>query len=57
MQLTSLLIRRKFASIRDQLDDRDRRLLATALARAQGRGGLAAVALLTGVARSTIGAG
>jgi hypothetical protein len=50
-------IRRKFLSIRDQLDERGRRLFVAAEVRALGRGGLAAVARATGVARSTIGRG
>jgi hypothetical protein len=42
-------IRRKFLSIRDQLDERGRRLFVAAEVRALGRGGLAAVARATGV--------
>ena len=50
-------IRRKFDAISEQLDERGRRLFAAAEVRALGRGGLAAVARATGIARSTIGRG
>ena len=39
------------------LNERDRRLYAASEAKAAGRGGIAAVARVTGVARSTIGRG
>src|SRR5262245_60844596 len=39
------------------IDERGRRLVAAAEAVAAGRGGIAAVSLATGVARSTIGRG
>jgi hypothetical protein len=47
-------IRKRYTAIRDQVDERDRRLFAAAEARAVGRGGIAAVARATGLARSTI---
>src|SRR3954452_20059594 len=47
-------IRKRYAAIRDQVDERGRRLFAAAEARAAGRGGIAAVCRATGVARSTI---
>lgn len=40
-----------------QLDERERRLFAATEARAAGRGGVAAVSRITGIARSTIGRG
>ena len=43
--------------VRPSLDERGRRLFAAAQVRAVGRGGLAAVARATGIARSTIGRG
>ena len=43
--------------MRDQLDERGRRLYAAAEVRAAGYGGVAAVARATGLARSTIGRG
>ncbi len=51
------MVRQKFDAIRDQLDERGRRLFAAAEVRALGRGGIAAVAEATGIARSTIGRG
>ena len=50
-------IRRRFLALSEQLDERGRRLFAAAEVRALGRGGLAAVAQATGIARSTIGRG
>src|SRR4051794_41491215 len=47
-------IRKRYTAIRDQVDERGRRLFAAAEARAVGRGGIAAVARATGLARSTI---
>src|SRR5689334_18522569 len=47
-------IRQRYEALGDQLDERSRRLLAAAEARSAGRGGIAAVARATGLARSTI---
>src|SRR3954471_3566592 len=47
-------IRKRYAAIRDQVDERGRRLFAAAEARAAGRAGIAAVCRATSVARSTI---
>src|SRR3954463_1328799 len=48
---------KRYAAIRDQVDERGRRLFAAAEAPAAGRGGIAAVCRATGVARSTIDRG
>ncbi|TXL74811.1 ISAzo13 family transposase [Vineibacter terrae] len=48
-------IRQRFETLRPVLDERARRRFAAAEARAAGRGGIAAVARATGIARSTIG--
>jgi len=50
-------IRQRFAALSPFLDERGRRLLAAAEARAAGRGGIVAVSAITGLARSTIGRG
>jgi hypothetical protein len=50
-------IRLRFAALRPVLDERGRRRLAAAEARAAGFGGIQAVARVTGIARSTIGRG
>jgi hypothetical protein len=47
----------RYAALRDQLDERGRRLHAAAEVRAIGYGGLAAVARATGMSRGTIGRG
>src|SRR3954462_155522 len=47
-------IRERYETIRDQLDERGRRLFAAAEARSVGRGGVMAVCRATGLARSTI---
>ena len=47
-------IRERYEAIRDQLDERGRRLFAAAEARSVGRGGVMAVSRATGLARSTI---
>ena len=47
-------IRARYAAIKDQLDERGRRLFVAAEKAAAGYGGTAAVARATGVARSTI---
>src|SRR5215218_1479216 len=50
-------IRARFAAVLSELDERERRLLAAAEARAAGYGGIAAVSAATGMAASTIGRG
>jgi hypothetical protein len=50
-------IARRYDAVRDQLDERGRRLFAATEARAAARGGTAAVSRATGIARSTIGRG
>jgi hypothetical protein len=50
-------IRARFAAVLSELDERERRLLAAAEARAVGYGGIAAVSAATGMAASTIGRG
>jgi hypothetical protein len=47
-------IGKRYAAMRDQLDERGRRLFAAAEVRAVGHGGVAAVSRATGLARSTI---
>ena len=47
----------RYGALRDQLDERGRRLHAAAEVRALGYGGLAAVARETGLSRGTIGRG
>lgn len=47
-------IRARYAAIKDQLDERGRRLFVAAEKAAAGYGGTAAVSRATGVARSTI---
>src|SRR5918995_382278 len=47
-------IRKRYEAIRDQLDERERRLFAAAEARSAGRGGVVAVSQATGLARGTI---
>ena len=47
-------IRARYAAIKDQLDERGRRLFVAAEKAAAGHGGTAAVFRATGVARSTI---
>lgn len=47
-------IRERYEAIRDQLDERGRRLFGAAEVRAAGRGGVAAVSRATGLARSTL---
>ena len=53
----SASIRERYELLSPQLDERRRRLFAATEARAAGRGGLALVSRITGVARSTIGRG
>ena len=50
-------IARRYEAVRDQLDERGRRLFAATEARVAARGGPAAVSRATGIARSTIGRG
>ena len=50
-------IRRRFDTLGPYLDERQRRVFATSEALAAGRGGIAAVSRITGIARSTIGRG
>src|SRR5207253_8326315 len=50
-------IRERFSAVAPFLDKRGRRLVATAEAFAAGDGGIAAVAMATGIAPSTIGRG
>src|SRR3954469_25529927 len=50
-------IEERYAALRDQLDERGRRLYAAAEVRVIGYGGLAAVARATGISRGTIGRG
>jgi hypothetical protein len=55
--IDALSIKARFAALEPFLDEKDRRLLAASEARAAGRGGIVAVSLATGIARSTIGRG
>jgi hypothetical protein len=50
-------IRMRYEAIAGHLDKRWLRLFAASEARAAGRGGIAAVSQITGIARSTIGRG
>ena len=50
-------IRQRYAALSSLLDERGRRLLVAAEAKAAGYGGIAAVWRATGVATSTIGRG
>jgi transposase len=50
-------IQARFVALAPHLNERARRLFAASEAHAAGRGGIAAVAAVTGVARSTIGRG
>jgi Rhodopirellula transposase DDE domain len=50
-------IRQRWDAVGLKLDERGRRLFAAGEARAAGRGGLAAVSGITGIARSTLGRG
>jgi len=50
-------IRERFSAVAPFLDERGRRLVAAAAAFAAGYGGIAAVAMATGMAPSTIGRG
>ena len=57
MELTEEALGAMFAVLSPHLDERQRRLLAGAQARALGRGGIAAVARASGMARSTVQSG
>src|ERR1700758_5015021 len=50
-------IRQRWETVGSKLDERGRRLFAAAEVRTAGRGGLAAVSKITGLARSTINRG
>jgi Rhodopirellula transposase DDE domain len=50
-------IKARFDALEPRLDEKGRRLFAANEARAAGRGGIAAVSQVTGIARSTIGRG
>lgn len=50
-------IRMRYEAVAGHLDERGLRLFAASEARAAGRGGIAVVSLVTGIARSTIGRG
>ena len=54
---TDLQIGQRWAVMRDALDERQRRLLVAVEAQVLGRGGVSAVAVATGVSRTTIMAG
>jgi hypothetical protein len=55
--IDEISIRLRYEAMRSLLDERGQRLFAAAEARTAGRGGIAAVARATGIARSTIGRG
>jgi hypothetical protein len=55
--IDEISIRLRYEAMRSLLDERGQRLFAAAEARTAGRGGIAAVARVTGIARSTIGRG
>ena len=55
--IDQLAIQKRWESDGSKRDERGRRLFAASEARAAGRGGIAAVSRITGVARSKIGRG
>lgn len=55
--IDTVAIRQRYELLVPHLDERGLRLFVASEARAAGRGGIAAVSLVTGVARSTIGRG
>ena len=57
MEVTEEALRAMFAVLSPHLDERQRRLLAGAQARALGRGGIAAVTRASGLSRATVTAG
>jgi hypothetical protein len=54
VEVTEAALRRMFVTVMPVLNERQRRVLAGAQARALGRGGIAAVARAAGMARSTV---
>ena len=54
MEVTEEALRRKLSIVMPHLDERQRRIVAGAEARALGRGGIAMVAQVTGMSRSTV---
>ena len=57
LAIDAAAIKARFDAVASFLNERDRRLVAASEAQVAGRGGIAAVALATGIARSTIGRG
>ena len=55
--IDAVAIRMRYEAVAGHLDERGLRLFAASEARAAGRGGIAAVSQITGIARSTIGRG
>jgi hypothetical protein len=55
--IDAVAIRMRYEAVAGHLDERGLRLFAAIEARAAGRGGIAAVSQITGIARSTIGRG
>jgi hypothetical protein len=55
--IDAVAIRMRYEAVAGHLDERGLRLFAASEARAAGRGGIAAVSQVTGIARSTIGRG
>src|SRR3954449_1167821 len=55
--IDAVAIKARFAALVPFLGERDRRLWAASEAHAAGRGGVATVSVVTGIARSTIGRG
>jgi hypothetical protein len=55
--INTAAIKARFDALEPRLDEKGRRLFAANEARAAGRGGIAAVSQVTGIARSTIGRG
>jgi hypothetical protein len=55
--IDAVAIRMRYEAVVGHLDERGLRLFAASEARAAGRGGIAAVSEITGIARSTIGRG
>jgi hypothetical protein len=55
--IDAVAIRMRYEAVAGHLDERGLRLFAASEARAAGRGGIAAVSEITGIARSTIGRG
>ena len=55
--INTAAIKARFDALEPRLDEKGRRLFAANEARAAGRGGIAAVSQVTGIARSTLGRG